>query len=59
MSLILGDSLAKDVTFLDTCRKRRNIVEYDAAGMASEKEAEELREFTIQFTSLEELSWAA
>jgi hypothetical protein len=49
MSLILGDSLRKDVAFLEACRKKRNIVEYDAAGMASEKEAEELRAFTIQF----------
>jgi hypothetical protein len=48
MSLILGDSFRKDVVFLDACRKKRNIVEYDAAGMATEKEAKELREFTVQ-----------
>ena len=49
ISLILGKSLKEDVAFLDACRKKRNIVEYDAAGMATEKEANELREFAIEF----------
>jgi len=48
MALILGERFREHVTFLDVCRKKRNIVEYDAAGMATEKEAKELREFTIQ-----------
>jgi len=48
MALILGVSFKEDVVFLDACRKKRNIVEYDAAGMATEKEAKELREFTVQ-----------
>ena len=45
MPLILGESRKEDATYLDSCRTKRNTVEYDRAGAASESEAEELVRF--------------
>ena len=42
MPLILGDEKQGDANYLDSCRKKRNIVEYDYIGGASEKDAKEL-----------------
>ena len=42
---ILGKELKEDALYLDTCRKKRNIAEYDQIGVISETEAEELLEF--------------
>jgi hypothetical protein len=39
---ILGNSKKADAEYLDDCRKKRNIVEYDYAGGASESDADEL-----------------
>ena len=39
---ILGKEMQEDVQYLDTCRKKRNIVEYDQIGIISDTEAEEL-----------------
>lgn len=49
MPLILGESKAADAEYLDTCRKKRNIVEYERAGSISVTEADELLSFTIEF----------
>jgi len=45
LPLILGEKRAGDARYLDTCRKKRHVVEYETAGGASDGEAEELIEF--------------
>src|SRR6185295_17781097 len=42
MPLILGADRQADADYLDTCRTKRNTVEYDRAGAASHEEAAEL-----------------
>ncbi len=42
---ILGEAKKADAEYLDDCRKKRNIVEYDEVGWASESDADELVEF--------------
>lgn len=46
LPLILGDKAKEDADYLDTCRAKRNTVEYDRSGAASAEEAEELWAFT-------------
>ncbi|HUI08245.1 MAG TPA: hypothetical protein VL486_14695 [Verrucomicrobiae bacterium] len=46
MPLILGEEYKKDTDYLETCRRKRNIVEYDRAGAATKEEATELVETT-------------
>jgi uncharacterized protein (UPF0332 family) len=45
MSLILGEERKKDAKYLDTCRNKRNIVEYDYAGSITEDDVNELIEY--------------
>ncbi len=45
LSVILGKEREKDVKYLDTCRNKRNIVEYDYVGGVTERDANELIEF--------------
>ena len=45
LPLILGDSRKNDAQYLDLCRSKRNIVEYDQIGTVSEQDADELIEF--------------
>jgi hypothetical protein len=45
MPLILGKERANDATYLDTCRNKRNVAEYDAVGQVSITEAQELAAF--------------
>ena len=45
MPEILGKETKEDAQYLDTCRKKRNIAEYDQIGIMSETEAEELLRF--------------
>ena len=54
--LILGDRWQDDTDYLNSCRIKRNTVEYDYVGGASNADAEELIEFTkkLQF---EVLKW--
>ena len=42
LPLILGDERQSDADYLDTCRVKRNTVEYDRIGAASQSEADEL-----------------
>jgi hypothetical protein len=42
MPLILGGRRADEAAYLDTCRSKRNVVEYDAVGKVSSAEASEL-----------------
>jgi uncharacterized protein (UPF0332 family) len=46
---ILGEAKKADAEYLDDCRKKRNIVEYDYVGGASESDANELIEFVRGF----------
>lgn len=45
LPLILGNSRESDAAYLDTCRVKRNTVEYDRVGATSDSEALELIEF--------------
>ena len=45
MPLVLGESRRRDADYLEVCRIKRNTVEYDRAGAASEDEARELVDF--------------
>lgn len=46
--LILGNERKDDAAYLDSCRAKRNTVEYDVAGRTSPEEATELIEFGIE-----------
>ncbi len=46
MSLILGQDRKIDADYLDACRKKRHIVEYDYVGGVTEDELRELIAFT-------------
>ena len=48
LPLILGDSRKADADYLDSCRAKRNTVEYDVAGRTSPEEATELIEFACE-----------
>ena len=45
LPLILGHERQDDADYLDTCRSKRNIAEYDDAGQVSAAEAKELASF--------------
>lgn len=45
LPLILGSSRQDDTDYLDTCRAKRNTVEYDRAGAATTADATELADF--------------
>jgi hypothetical protein len=49
LPLILGEDRKADAEYLDTCRAKRNAVEYDRAGIVSDVDAVELIEFTREF----------
>jgi hypothetical protein len=46
LPLILGPARKADADYLDACRIKRNTVEYDYAGAATRKDAQELIKFT-------------
>ncbi|MFW5887365.1 MAG: hypothetical protein ACOCUH_01070 [Bacteriovoracia bacterium] len=52
MPKILGNQYKDDADYLDACRKKRNIVEYDMVGGATDQDAAELREFVEDFKSI-------
>ena len=45
LPLILGQEKANDANYLDACRSKRNIVEYDYVGGATDDDADELMEY--------------
>lgn len=45
LPLILGEQWQDDANYLDTCRLKRNTVEYDYVGGATAQDADELIEF--------------
>ena len=56
LPLILGEDRKNDAEYLDACRSKRNRVEYDYVGGASEDDAEELLAFTRALRE-DVLSW--
>ncbi|MDD3095039.1 MAG: hypothetical protein WC372_08435 [Candidatus Neomarinimicrobiota bacterium] len=54
--VILGPEKEDDANYLGACRIKRNIIEYDMAGMTSEREALELIEFVKEF-EINVLNW--
>jgi uncharacterized protein (UPF0332 family) len=56
LPMILGDSRKDDASYLDTCRIKRNKVEYETAGSATETDAEELVRFGLELRD-DVLSW--
>jgi len=54
--LILGAHKNEDRDYLDACRRKRNIVEYDCVGGATADDVKELREFVQEFQK-EVLNW--
>ena len=53
---ILGEARKADARYLDDCRKKRNIVEYDYVGGASESDADELIRFVKELRG-EVITW--
>lgn len=46
LPLILGKDRTDDAEYLDACRSKRNIAEYDYTGAVTKQEADELTSFT-------------
>jgi len=56
LPLILGDKRKSDAEYLDTCRTKRNTVEYDYVGGVTGSEADELIEF-VKALEKDVLAW--
>jgi hypothetical protein len=56
LPVILGKKWENDARYLDTCRNKRNIVEYDYVGRVSEGDVEELIQFVHQLRGVV-LTW--
>ena len=49
LPLILGSERKADASYLDACRAKRNIVEYDYVGAVTTNDADELIDFVTTF----------
>lgn len=56
MPLILGPKHRDDADYLDACRSKRNVAEYDLAGQISPDEAAELIDFATELRAMA-LGW--
>jgi hypothetical protein len=56
MPLVLGQKKKDDAHYLDSCRTKRNTVEYDYIGGASDADADELIEFAAELKA-EVMKW--
>ena len=56
LSLVLGRSREADAAYLDTCRVKRNTVEYDRIGTTSNSEVHELVSFVCELQT-EVIMW--
>ncbi|MBN1103690.1 MAG: hypothetical protein JXL84_09785 [Deltaproteobacteria bacterium] len=56
LPLVMGQRFAALRDYLDNCRRKRNVSEYDAAGTISQKEAEDLLQ-TVQGLKTEVETW--
>lgn len=52
----MGPDREKDAAYLDACRMKRNVLEYDYAGGATESDADELVAFLEEFRA-DVLAW--
>lgn len=50
----LGIQAAPYADYFETCRRKRNLIDYDAAEVATETEADELLEKACEFQALVE-----
>jgi hypothetical protein len=53
---VLGKRWQEEADYLDTCRRKRNIAEYDRTGVATKQDAAELVEFCRELRT-EVLTW--
>ena len=58
LELAMGSGIANSSAYFDTCRRKRNLVEYDMANVATDTEADELLRQARQFGQLVE-AWIA
>ena len=49
LPLVMGQHFSATRDYLDNCRRKRNISEYDAVGTISQKEAEDLLQTVTEF----------
>ena len=56
LPLIMGERAAHSAQYLEGCRRKRNVVEYDLAGVVSEIEADGLFRFACQLRE-DVLAW--
>jgi hypothetical protein len=54
LEISMGPSVSALVVYLDTCRRKRNQVDYDCANAATETEAEDLLRNVEEFRDLVE-----
>ena len=53
LKLVLDKSIEPYAVYFDVCRRKRNIVEYDASSVATETEVRELRAKVLEFQTTE------
>ena len=58
LELAMGPSITAHAVYFDTCRRKRNLVDYDVANIITETEAMELLEKAHEFDQLVE-TWIA
>ncbi len=56
--LAIGTKISVFTDYFDTCRRKRNVIDYDNSSVATETEAEELLQKAIRFNTLVE-KWVA
>ena len=56
LPLVLGKERKKDAKYLDTCRSKRNIIEYDHAGSVTEEDVNELIDY-VQELQRDVVDW--
>lgn len=56
LPVILGRTWQDSADYLDACRSKRNVLEYDAAGKVTASEAKELRDFSVHLRT-EVINW--
>jgi hypothetical protein len=56
LPLVMGEDFSSLRDYLDTCRRKRNISEYDAVGTVSVKEADDLLQ-TVQELKIKVENW--
>jgi len=56
LPLVMGERFSSIAAYLDNCRRKRNVSEYDAAGTVSQKEVEDLQQ-TVEELKREVEMW--